>query len=74
MKKYRLDNVYESYYPPTDTKVLWLDKDKTTGEIRAIHRYKNGGWEPYLVSVEYLKKDSDDSRVTEPLEEPSKGV
>ena len=33
MKKLNLSNLYESPYPPTDTKV----------------------WEPYLVSVDYLK-------------------
>lgn len=55
MKKVNLNNLYESSLPPTDTKVLWVDKDKSTGDIKAIHRCKNGKWEPYLVSVEYLK-------------------
>ena len=58
MKKLNL-NLYESPYPPTDTKVLWVDKDESTGDIRAIHRYNHTTriWEPYLVSVDYLKPD-----------------
>ena len=59
MKKLNLSNLYESPYPPTDTKVLWVDKDESTGDIRAIHRYNHTTriWEPYLVSVDYLKPD-----------------
>ena len=59
MKKLNLNNLYESPYPPTDTKVLWVDKDKSTGDIRVIHRYNHTTriWEPYLVSVDYLKPD-----------------
>lgn len=41
MKKLNLNNLYESPYPPTDTKILWVDKDKSTGDIRAIHRYNH---------------------------------
>ena len=59
MKKLNLNNLYESPYPPTDTKILWVDKDESTGDIRAIHRYNHttNVWEPYLVSVDYLKPD-----------------
>ena len=59
MKKLNLNNLYESPYPPTDTKVLWVDKDKSTGDIRVIHRYNHTtkAWEPYLISVDYLKPD-----------------
>lgn len=59
MKKLNLSNLYESPYPPTDTKVLWVDKNGSTGDIRAIHRYNHTTriWEPYLVSVDYLKPD-----------------
>lgn len=55
MKKVIL-NLYESTYPPDNINVLWVDKDKNTGDIRAIHRYNQSikEWEPYLVSVEYL--------------------
>lgn len=58
MKKVNL-KLYESPYSPIDTKVLWVDKDKLTGDIRAIHRYNHATkvWEPYLVSVDYLKLD-----------------
>lgn len=55
MKRLNLNNLYESHLPPTRTDVLWVDKDENTGDIRAIHRYKRGKWEPYLVSVDYLK-------------------
>lgn len=55
MKKVIL-NLYESTYPPDNINVLWVDKDKNTGDIRAVHRYNQSTkeWEPYLVSVEYL--------------------
>lgn len=55
MKKLCLNNLYESRFPPTRTDVLWVDKDESTGEIRAIHRFRRGNWEPYLVSVEYMR-------------------
>ena len=59
MKKLNLSNLYESPYPPTDTKVLWVDKHESTADISAIHRYNHTTriWEPYLVSVDYLKPD-----------------
>lgn len=54
MKKVNLNNLYESPYPPTDIKILWVDRDESTGDIRAIYRYnvKTKTWEPYLVSVD----------------------
>ena len=55
MNKLNLNNLYESRLPPTRTDVLWVDKDKNTGDIKAIHRFKNGKWNPYLVSVDYMK-------------------
>ena len=55
MKQINLNNLYESRLPPTRTDVLWVDKDKNTGDIKAIHRFKNGKWNPYLVSVDYMK-------------------
>ena len=55
MKKLNLNNLYESRLPPTRTDVLWVDKDKNTGDIKAIHRFKNCKWNPYLVSVDYMK-------------------
>lgn len=55
MKRVTL-NLYESSYPPNDIKVLWVDKDENTGDIRAIHRYNQSTkeWEPYLVALDYL--------------------
>lgn len=55
MKRLNLNNLYESHFPPTRTDVLWVDVDKSIGDIRAIHRFKNGRWEPYLVSVAYME-------------------
>ena len=57
MKKVRLDNLYQSSLPPTDINILWTDIDENTGEIIAIHRYNKNDrtWEPYLVSVNYLR-------------------
>ena len=59
MKKLNLNNLYESPYPPTDTKILWVNKDESTGDIRVILRYNHttNVWEPYLVSADYLKPD-----------------
>ena len=55
MKRLNLNNLYESHLPPTRTDVLWVDKDGSTGDIRAIHRFRKVKWEPYLVSAEYMK-------------------
>lgn len=67
MKKVNLNNLYESPYPPTDIRVLWVDKDETTGEIRAIHRYstKSKSWEPYLVGVDYMKPEEEEEEEVE---------
>lgn len=58
MKKVNL-KLYESALPPTDIKVLWANVDENTGDIKAVHRYniKAGEWEPYLVSVDYMKPE-----------------
>ena len=64
MKKVNLNNLYESPYPPTDINTLWVDKDESTGKIRAIHKYNiaKGEWEPDMVSVDYMKPtESEDS-------------
>lgn len=55
MKRVTL-NLYESPYPPDNINVLWVDKDKSTGDIKAIHRYNQSTkeWEPYLVALDYL--------------------
>lgn len=60
MKRVRLDNLYESHLPPTDTSVLWVDINENTKDIRAIHRYnkKKGEWEPYLIAYGYLLPDA----------------
>lgn len=58
MKKVNLSNLYESSTPPSDTKSLWMIKDHKTGDIKVIFRYKKGNWEPYLVSVDYLREDT----------------
>ena len=63
MKKLNLNNIYESSFAPTDIRVLWADVDKSTGDIKAIHRYNQTTkeWEPYLVAVGYMQPaDPDD--------------
>lgn len=74
MRKVNLNNLYESSYPPTDIKVLWVDKDESTGDIRAIHRYnlKTKTWEPYLVSVDYMQPTAPESETPETVSEESK--
>lgn len=59
MKKVNLNNLYESSIPPVDIKSLWVDKDESTGDIIAIHRFNiaTHAWEPYLVSVDYMKPE-----------------
>lgn len=59
MKKLNLNNLYESRLPPVRTDVLWVDMDEKTRDIRAIHRFKEGKWTPYLVSVDYMKPDEE---------------
>lgn len=66
MKRLNLNNLYESHLPPTRTDVLWVDKDENTGDIRAIHRFRMGKWEPYLVSTDYMKPN-EPSEPTEPV-------
>lgn len=62
MKKLNLNNIYESSFAPTDIRVLWADVDKSTGDIKAIHRYNQTTkeWEPYLVAVGYMQPDDPD--------------
>lgn len=69
MKKYKLDNLYESSLPLTNVNNLWADVDKSTGKLRAIHKYNKskGEWEPDMVSVEYINPDDN-------LQEPDKIV
>ena len=61
MKKVNLDNVYESHYAPANTNVLWADIDEATGDIKAIHRFRKGSWEPYLVAVDYMKPNEEEA-------------
>lgn len=60
MRKINLGKLYESPYPPTDITSLWVDKEESTGDIKAIHRYnvKTKTWEPYLVSVDYMEPET----------------
>lgn len=61
MRKINLDNLYESPTPLENINNLWVDIDEDTGDIKAIHRYNKSKceWEPYLVSVDYLRKDEE---------------
>lgn len=72
MQRIKLDNLYESPLPLENINDLWADIDEDTGDIRAIHRYNKGKgeWEPYLVSVDYLKSEEDNE---EPDDSPSTG-
>lgn len=55
MKKILIDNLYQSDVTPQNTNVLWVQLDNSTGEIESIARFKDGMWQPYLVSVDYFK-------------------
>lgn len=65
MKRIKLD-LYESPTPLENTKDLWVDIDEDTNDIKAIHRYNHdkGEWEPYMVSVEYIKPDGNEATIT----------
>lgn len=65
MRKIRLDNVYESPVPLDNINNLWGDIDENTGELLAIHKYDagKGEWEPYMVSVEYIKPDGNEATI-----------
>lgn len=65
MKRIKLD-LYESPTPLENTKDLWVDIDEDTNDIKAIHRYNHdkGEWEPYMVSVEYIKPDGNEATMT----------
>lgn len=57
MKKVLLNNLYISSLPPTDTTILWVKMKEGSDDIESIFRYRNGSWEPYLVSVDFMKPD-----------------
>lgn len=59
MKKLNL-NLYESPYPPTDTNVLWVDVNESTGDIATIKKFENGEWVPYLTQGEGGPNPGDD--------------
>lgn len=63
MKKYKMDNLYESKYPLENTNNLWADKDENTGKLRAMHQYNRskGEWEPTMISVDYLNVNDPDA-------------
>lgn len=66
MKRVNLNKLYESPVPPTQTNILWADIDENTGDLKAIHRFKNGKWEPYMVSVDYMRPpDQADEKLDE---------
>lgn len=77
MKKYKLDNLYESSSPLENIDNLWADVDENTGELKAIHKYNKSKceWEPSMVSVNYLEDSSTDTytvRFSVPIEYTSK--
>lgn len=61
MKRLKDLDLYESILPPERTDVLWVKKDHNTGDIQVINKYNhtNGSWEPWLVSVDYMKPDEE---------------
>lgn len=61
MRKVILEKLYENPLPPEDTSVLWVDRDETIDDIRAIHRYnkKAQEWEPWLVNVTFMEPEDE---------------
>lgn len=59
MKRLKL-NLYESPVPPEDTNILWADINEDTEDLQCIHRFVNGQWEPYMVSVDYIMDSSEE--------------
>ena len=54
MKKLNL-RMCESNTPPTDTSVLWVKRSLATNDILSVFKFIDGEWQPYLISVEFLK-------------------
>lgn len=54
MKKLTL-KLYESNTQPTDTSVLWVKRSPATNDILSVFKFIDGEWQPYLISVEFLK-------------------
>lgn len=57
MRKVILNNLYQSSLPPTDISVLWVKMREGSQDIESIFRFKNGSWEPYLVSIDFMKPE-----------------
>lgn len=57
MKKIILNNLYQSSLPPTDISVLWVKIKEDSQDIESIFRFRNGSWEPYLVSIDFMKPE-----------------
>lgn len=72
MQRIELGNLIESPTPLENINDLWADIDESTGDIKAIHRYNKGKgeWEPYLVSVDYLKSESEEDNEEESEDTP----
>ena len=54
MKRLNL-KLYESNVQPIDTSVLWVKRSSTTNDILSVFKFIDGEWQPYLISVEFLK-------------------
>lgn len=62
MKKIVLNNLYQSSLPPTCTSVLWVKMKDGSEDIESIFRFRNGAWEPYLVSIDFMKPDTQETK------------
>lgn len=64
MRKIILNNLYQSSLPPTDTSVLWVKMKEGSQDIESIFRFRNGSWEPYLVSIDFMKPEESEETKT----------
>lgn len=62
MKKIILNNLYQSSLPPTDISVLWVKLKEESQDIESIFRFRNGSWEPYLVSIDFMKPSQETNK------------
>lgn len=58
MKKYKLNNLYQSPYPLENTNNLIADVNPNNNDLQAIMRFNvsKQEWEPYMLSMDFIRE------------------
>lgn len=58
MRKYKLDNLYQSPYPLENTNNLIADVNPNNNDLQAIMRFNvaKQEWEPYMLSMDFIRE------------------